>query len=106
MWADFEIPSDTDAAASIERRPAVVVSPLEYNMAAGLVIVCPISTRLTGYPFDVVLPYGLVMDGVVISDQVRSIDWRARHARVTGRLDPATMREVLGRVRTLLTLPA
>lgn len=60
------------------RRPAVVLSPAFYNRPSGLALVCPVTSRPKGYPFEVALPVGLPVRGVALCDQVRSIDWRQR----------------------------
>lgn len=84
------------------RRPALVVSPRAYNGKVGLAILCPITTKAKGYPFEVALPQGLEASGVVLADQVKSLDWRARRAALVGRVPTQTVREVLGKLGTLL----
>ncbi len=84
------------------RRPALVVSPRAYNAKVGLAILCPITTKVKGYPFEVPLPEGLETAGVVLADQVKSLDWRARRASLAGRVPRPTVREVLGKLGTLL----
>ena len=84
------------------RRPALVVSPRAYNAKVGLAILCPITTKAKGYPFEVAIPEGLEMSGVVLADQVKNLDWRARRAALAGRVPRETVREVLGKLGTLL----
>jgi len=84
------------------RRPAVVLSPRAYNQKVGLAILCPITHRAKGYPFEVPLPAGLPVSGVVLSDQVKSLDWRAREAHRIGTLPPSVTSEVLQKLGTLL----
>lgn len=62
------------------RRPALVLSPAAYNEKVGLALMCPITSQVKGYPFEVPLPEGLAVQGVVLSDQVRSLDWRVGQA--------------------------
>jgi len=62
------------------RRPALVISPRAYNRKVGLALFCPITTHEKGYPFEVKLPDGLKAGGSVLSDQIKSLDWRARRA--------------------------
>ena len=62
------------------RRPAVVVSPAAYNRKVGLALFCPVTGQEKGYPFEVRLPSGLSVGGVVLSDHVKNLDWRARPA--------------------------
>lgn len=85
------------------RRPAVVLSPATYNAKVGLGLFCPITSQVKGYPFEVALPEGLAVGGVVLSDQVKSLDWRARDAKFAGRLTAAAVSEVLGKVNALLS---
>ena len=85
------------------RRPAVVVSPAAYNGKVGLALMCPIASQVKGYPFEVALPAGLPVAGVVLSDQVKSLDWRARNAERICVLSQSAVTEILQRIGTLLT---
>jgi len=84
------------------RRPAVVLSPHSYNAKVGLALLCPITSQVIGYPFEVAIPTGLPVAGVVLSDHVRSLDWRARKAEWVYTLPPQTTAEVLAKLQTLL----
>ena len=84
------------------RRPAVVLSPAAYNSKVGLAILCPITNQVKGYPFEVVLPSGLAVTGAILSDQVKSLDWRVRNASFICTLPPATTTEVLQKLNTLV----
>jgi mRNA interferase MazF len=84
------------------RRPAVVVSPKSYNGKVGLGLFCPVTSQAKGYPFEVAVPQGLSVGGVVLADQVKSLDWRARRAEFAGRLPAETSDEVLGKLGALL----
>ena len=86
------------------RRPAVVLSPAAYNGRVGLAILCPITNQIKGYPFEVVLPPGLAVTGAVLSDQVKSLDWRARTATFICALPVAVIAEVLQKLNTLVSL--
>jgi len=88
------------------RRPAVVLSPAAYNGRVGLALMCPITNQIKGYPFEVILPSGLGVTGVVLSDQVKSLDWRARRAELLGPLPEETVAQVLAKLATLLSHPA
>src|SRR5215210_6554300 len=68
------------------RRPAVVLSPAAYNRKTGLAVLCPITNQIKGYPFEVVIPEGAAVSGAVLSDQVKSLDWKARRAERIGTL--------------------
>jgi len=83
-------------------RPALVVSPALYNRASRLALMCPITSRARAYPFEVRLPAGLGITGVVLADQIRSLDWRARRARLAGRVPGTVVREVLARLEPLV----
>jgi len=85
------------------RRPALVLSPAAYNGKVGLAILCPITSQVKGYPFEVPVPDGLAVQGVVLSDQAKSLDWRARGAEIACRLPTETTTEVLRKVIPLLT---
>lgn len=83
-------------------RPAVVLSPAAYNGKTGLMLCCPISSQVKGYPFEVPLDSAGGVQGVILSDQVKSLDWRARGARRKGIASKAVMEQTLARVRALL----
>ncbi len=85
------------------RRPALVLSPATYNGRVGLALLCPITSRVKGYPFEVALPPGSAVSGVVLSDQVKSLDWRARKASRIGSVPAEVTTQVLRRVQTLLS---
>lgn len=85
------------------RRPAVVLSPKSYNSKVGLAILCPITNQVKGYPFEVLLPAGLPIAGAILSDQVKSLDWRARNAELICTLPDETISEVLQKLVTLLS---
>lgn len=84
------------------RRPALVVSPGAYNARVGLAILCPITSRAKGYPFEVTLPGGLPVEGVVLADQAKSLDWQARQAEPLCRLPERSTTEVLQKLGALL----
>jgi mRNA interferase MazF len=88
------------------RRPALVLSPGAYNGKVGLAILCPITNRIKGYPFEVLIPPGLDVTGAILSDQVKSLDWRARKVEYICALPEATMTEVLQKLNTLLSKPS
>lgn len=86
------------------RRPAVVVSPLAYNRKVGLALLCPVTSQIKGYPFEVIIPQGLKLSGAVLSDQVKSLDWRARRAELICTLPRDTIDEVVQKLSTLVSL--
>ena len=99
VWLEFSPQAGHEQAG---RRPALVVSPRLYNERSSVALLCPVTSRVTGYAFEVVLPAGSPVTGVVLSDQVRSLDWRARHAQFAGRAPRPVVAEVLAKARTLL----
>ena len=84
------------------RRPALVVSPIDYNRKVGLALLCPITGRVKGYPFEVLPPDGHQVKGAVLADQLKSLDWRARSAEYFCELDEVTVSKVIQRVMLLL----
>ena len=82
-------------------RPAVTVSPSLYNGKVGLAAFCPVTSQVKGYPFEVVIPDGLPVKGVILSDQVKTLDWQARKAQLICVLPEDVIAEVLGKLRTL-----
>jgi len=85
------------------RRPAVVLSPARYNGKVGLAILCPITSQVKGYPFEVRLPKGLPVEGVILADQAKSLDWKARQAELICRLPAETVQEALLKLGALLS---
>ncbi len=97
VWVNFDPQAGHEQAG---RRPAVVLSPAHYNTRSGLMLCCPTTTRIKGYPFEVGL--GGQPPSVALSDQVRSIDWQARRAERKGRASDAALGEIRRRVRALI----
>jgi mRNA interferase MazF len=98
VWLSF---SPQAGRAQAGRRPALVLSPAAFNDRVGLALVCPITSRIKGYPFEVALRSDRV-SGVVLVDQLRSLDWRARQAEPAGRAPAAVRSEALAKLRPLL----
>lgn len=86
------------------RRPALVLSPGVYNRKVGLAILCPLTTQIKGYPFEVVLPEGLKAQGAILADQVKSLDWRSRRAELLCRIPHIILDEVLSKLDGLLNV--
>ena len=100
VWLSFSPQAGHEEAG---RRPALVISPRAYNRKVGLAIFCPITRQVKGYPFEVGIPSGLEVSGVVLSDQVKSLDWRARKAEFICKLPHSAALEVLDKLGTLLS---
>ena len=83
-------------------RPALVLSPAKYNRRSGLALMCPVTSRRKGHPFEVVLPPAMRTRGVILSDQVKSLDWRARLARVIETAPLEVTEDVLAKLATLI----
>jgi len=99
VWMTFNPQAEHEQAG---HRPALVLSPLSYNRKVGLAILCPITSRVKGYPFEVTLPDGLEIGGVILADQVKNLDWRARDAQFSCRIPNETLYEVLGKLNLLI----
>lgn len=99
VWLSFDPQVGREQAG---RRPALVLSPKDYNGKVGLLLCCPITTRAKGYPFEVSIPAEAQVTGVILSDHVRSLDWRSRQAERITHLPDETLREVLDRIEALL----
>ncbi len=99
VWVSFNPQLGHEQAG---RRPALVLSPVAYNEKAGLAILCPITSRVKGYPFEVAIPAGVEVTGVILADQVKSLDWRRRNAAFICRLPEEPLQEVLLKLNTLL----
>jgi mRNA interferase MazF len=99
VWLSFEPQAGHEQTG---RRPALVLSPASYNRKVGLGLFCPVTSRRKGYTFEVALPPGLAVSGVVLSDQVRNLDWRARRAKFADRMPPAQVVEVFDRLIALM----
>jgi mRNA interferase MazF len=83
-------------------RPAVVLSPEYYNKPSGLCLVCPITTNIKGYPFEVILDGTKKTTGVALSDQVRSVDWKARNIKIVDRISMTSFATILAKFKPLL----
>ncbi len=99
VWLNFTPQAGSEQAG---RRPAVVVSPKLYNGNAGLALFCPVTSREKGYPFEVMLPEQDGVHGVVLVDQLKNLDWRARNAERIGRLPRSVMEEIFKKLAVLV----
>jgi mRNA interferase MazF len=85
VWINFDPQAGSEQAG---RRPAIVLSGAAYNRRTGLGLFCPITNRAKGYPFEITLPGGLPVTGVVLADQVKCLDWRVRRVEYVGTVPP------------------
>ncbi len=98
VWLDFNPQAGHEQAG---HRPALVISPSLYNKKVGLALVCPVSTQIKGYPFEVLLPQSCPVRGVVLSDQIKSLDWKVRKARIITQVPDDVTQEVLAKISVL-----
>ena len=99
VWLEFSPQRGHEQAG---RRPALVISPQSYNAKVGLALLCPITNKAKGYPFEVALPGNSPISGVVLSDQLKSLDWKARKAKHAGEAPQEVVDEVLNKLGVLL----
>jgi mRNA interferase MazF len=99
VWLQFDPQTGHEQAG---RRPAFVVSPRAYNRKVELALFCPVTTRVKGYPFEVLLPTSGKARGAVLSDQLKSLDWRARKATRFDRASEEVIGEVAARILALV----
>ena len=99
VWLEFNPQAGSEQAG---HRPALVISPKSYNQKTGLALVCPITSRVKGYPFEVELPQGLGAKGAILCDQIKSLDWRARRANPLGSVPDCVIEEVTARILALV----
>ena len=99
IWLQFNPQAGHEQAG---HRPAVVISPSTYNRRVGLALCCPITSQVKGYPFEVRLPPGLGVEGAILSDQIKSLDWRVRKARRIGMLPADVLQEAVGKILALV----
>jgi mRNA interferase MazF len=101
-WLDFDPQAGREQAG---RRPAVVLSARYFNDKTGVAYVCPITSKIKGYRFQVLLPAGLPVHGSVLCEHMRSLDWRARNATPMGKLPDTILKEIRAAVRTFAGIP-
>lgn len=99
VWLRFNPQAGHEQAG---HRPAVVISPQQYNRRVGLALVCPVTSQVKGYPFEVVLPPGLEAQGAILSDQLKTLDWRARKARYVCTIPSEVLDETVARILALV----
>lgn len=99
VYVNFNPQSGHEQAGT---RPGIVLSPEIFNQATGFAVVCPITRQEKGYPFEVVLPEGLAIEGVILTDQVKSLDWRARQFNIKGTAPQEVVADCLDLIHTFL----
>ncbi len=101
IWLDFTPQAGTEQAGT---RPALVLSPRDFNIATGLAVVCPVTNTNTNGRFEVPLPRGTKLTGVILSHQFKTVDWIVRNARFHSKANQDLMWEVLGRIEAILLI--
>ena len=99
VWLSFDPQAGHEQAG---RRPAFVLSPEAYNRKTGLLLACPVTSKVKGYPFEVQLPVGLTVGGVILADQIKSLDWKARRAEFACKTGDLVVADVLSLILPLI----
>ena len=99
VWLHFDPQAGHEQAG---HRPAVVLSPASYNGARGMMVCCPMTSKIKGYPFEVVITQN--PPSAILADQIKSLDWRARKATKKGKVAKAALMDVQAKIRALLVL--
>ena len=97
IWLEFDPQKGHEQKG---RRPGIVLSKKEYNQKSNLAIICPITSKIKGYPFEVRI--NSIIQGVILSDQIRSIDWKSRNAAFIEKIPEEILKEILENVDLLL----
>jgi mRNA interferase MazF len=101
VWVDLD---PTLGHEQSGHRPAIVLTPQQYNLRSGLCIICPITSRARDYPFEVAIPHGHAIAGIILVDQVRSISWEKRYVKMAGVAPVDLLDEVRERLAALLQI--
>lgn len=99
VWLQFNPQAGHEQAG---KRPALVISPAAYNGKIGLSLLCPVTSKIKGYPFEVIIPQDLPIEGVILSDQVKSLDWQSRQATFICKVPVETLAEVVSKLELLI----
>jgi mRNA interferase MazF len=100
VWLQFNPQSGQVQAG---KRPALVISPASYNGKVGLSLLCPITSKVKGYPFEVIIPHDLPIEGAILSDQVKSLDWQSRKASFICKVPTETLAAVISKMELLIS---
>ena len=101
IWLDFTPQAGREQAG---RRPAVVLSPRAYNEKTSLAVVCPVTSQVKSYPFEVLVPPGMRIKGAILSDHLKNLDWRRRKAERAGKIPALLLADVRARIAALLEI--
>jgi mRNA interferase MazF len=101
VWIDL---NPTVGHEQSRHRPAIVLTPRQYNLRSGLCIICPITSRARGYPFELAIPHGHPISGIILVDQGRSVSWEKRYLKMAGVAPAELIDEVRERLAALLQI--
>ncbi|WP_274365620.1 endoribonuclease MazF [Paenibacillus thermotolerans] len=99
VWLQFNPQAGHEQAG---KRPALVISPAAYNGKVGLSLLCPVTSKRKGYPFEVLIPQDLPIEGVILADQVKSLDWQSTQAAFISKVPQETLLEVISKMDLLI----
>lgn len=99
VWLNFSPQKGHEQAGE---RPALVISHYEYNKKTGLSLFCPVTSVKKNYPFEVNIPEGHKITGVILSDQIKNLDWKARKVKFSSKIDNEIIEEVVGKLTTII----
>ena len=100
VWLQFNPQAGHEQSG---KRPALVISPKSYNGKVGLALMCPVTSKIKGYPFEVSIPQDFPIEGVILSDQVKSLDWRSRNSVFISKVPDEITMDVISKLELLLT---
>jgi len=100
VWLDFDPQAGREQAG---RRPALVLTPGVYNKKTNLMICCPLTTQIKGYPFEVLVDVDGVQS-VILADQIKSLDWKTRKTKYKNKVGPEVLAEVKAKAKALLSI--
>ncbi len=99
VWLEFNPQAGSEQAGT---RPALVISLKSYNQKVGLSLFCPITSKVKGYPFEIAIPNNLKIAGVILCDQIKSLDWRNRNAKFICKLPENILQDALAKIKLLI----
>jgi mRNA interferase MazF len=99
VWIDMQPQAGHEQSG---RRPAIVLSPTSYSAKVGLAVFCPITNQIKRYPFEVRIPSGFKVSGAILSDQIKSLDWKIRNTEFYDKLPEHIILEILKKIKALL----
>ncbi|MCT1902972.1 type II toxin-antitoxin system PemK/MazF family toxin [Oceanobacillus sojae] len=99
VFMQFDLQAGREQA---DFRPAIVLSPKQFNQITGFAVFCPITSKEKGYPFEIKIPAGLEVNGVILTDQQKSLDWRSRGMKIVGKAPEDVIVKCVKRIHTFI----